>query len=274
MQLNRRFRLALNFLVLLPTLSLLTACGGEVKLQGKDDGLGAIKTTIGGSEVVYPSDRPSVPDGKVVWLNKANNCASCHGVDGSTAVGAAGIKLSDKAYMRLQKPVDQFSFLWFGGKDEKGQPIKHPIVREAMSRRDAWALVFYVRSLAIPPLASYGEKDVAELDSVFGSNCAVCHGKKGYGDGPLAHNLEPQPANFQTYKRFYDRTDAVLWDHIANGISWEGMPNFLGKEDKAKNVKFSEEYIWKLVQYVRNFHETTDTLAVNPPPKSDAKNPN
>ena len=97
-----------------------------------------------------------------------------------------------------------------------------------------------------------------EVDAVFGSNCAVCHGKKGYGDGPLAHNLERIPANFQDFKRFYDRTDSTLWDHIANGIKWEGMPNFLGKEDKAKNIKFDEAYIWQLVDYVRHFHETTE----------------
>ena len=36
------------------------------------------------------------------------------------------------------------------------------------------------------------------------------------------------------------------------------MPNFLGKEDKAKNIKFDDAYIWQLVDYVRHFHETTD----------------
>jgi mono/diheme cytochrome c family protein len=271
MQLNRRYRLALNLLIVFPVLSLLTACGGQVTLQGKEDELGSKKVTLG-DEVVYPNDRPSVPDGKLVWLDQKNNCASCHGTDGSTAVGPKNIKLSDKGYMRLQKPVDQYSFIWFG-KDAEGKKVDHPTVREKLSRREAWSLVFYLRSLAIPPLKTYGDKDVAEIDAVFGSNCAVCHGKKGNGDGPLAHSLEPQPANFQTFPRFYDRTDAVLWDHIANGIPWEGMPNFLGKEDKPKKVKINEEYVWKLVQYVRNFQETTDALAVNPAPKTETKNP-
>ena len=67
------------------------------------------------------------------------------------------------------------------------------------------------------------------------------------------------PANFQNFARFYDRSDFTLWDHIANGIKWEGMPNFLGKEDKAKNIKFDQAYIWKLVDYVRHFHETTES---------------
>ncbi len=139
--------------------------------------------------------------------------------------------------------------------------VNHPAVREKLSRREAWDLVFYVRSLGDLPL---DDKTIADVDAVFGSNCAVCHGKKGYGDGPLSKNMEPVPANFQNKARFYDRSDAVLFDHIANGIKWEGMPNFLGKEDKAKDIKFDQAYIWKLVQYVRHFQETTEsTLAQN-----------
>ena len=108
----------------------------------------------------------------------------------------------------------------------------------------------YTRSLGQPAL---DDKTLSEVDPVFGSNCAVCHGTKGDGDGPLARNLEPMPANFQRFDRFFNRSDDVLFDHIANGIRWEGMPNFLGKKDGKKNVHFDEAYIRKLVQYVRKF---------------------
>jgi mono/diheme cytochrome c family protein len=224
----------------------LTACGKQqIDLSGKADQIASKSVTLGSGEVVFPDDKPSVADGKAVW-NK-QNCAQCHNADGA---GVAKANFADKNYMRLQKPVDQYEFIWTGK-----EGVKHPTLQGVLSRREAWNVVFYTRAISTPLLT---DEELMPIDAVFGSNCAVCHGKKGYGDGPLAHNLEPVPANFQQFDRFYDRTDAILWDHIANGIKWEGMPNFRGKEDKAKNVKFDDEYIWKLVQYVRHFHEQNE----------------
>jgi mono/diheme cytochrome c family protein len=235
--------------VVLASLFVLSACSKqEITLKGNADALTSRTITAGGHEVLYPDDKPSVPDGERAY--KQMNCAVCHADNGQGVPGKTTVNLSDKKYGRKTKPVDQFEFLKFG---KAG--IDHPNVADKLSKRQLWDLVFYVRSLEQPPI-SEGDKEYLAIDSVFGSNCAVCHGKKGVGDGPLSKNLEPQPANFRNYPRFYDRSDDLLWDHIANGIKWEGMPNFLGKEDKAKNVKFDSDYIWKLVQYVRNFHET------------------
>ncbi len=237
-------------LVLTSALLLLVSCSKqEITLKGNQDALAERSITANNNTVVYPDGDPSVPDGKVSF--EQMNCASCHGGSGEGVKGKTGVALSDRQYMHQQKPVDQFEFLAFGkpGSD-------HIVLNDKLSRREIWNLVFYTRSLAAPLLT---DKEWMDTDAVFGSNCAVCHGKKGYGDGPLAHNLEPQPANFQNFVRFYDRTDDILWDHIANGIKWEGMPNFLGKEDQAKNVKFDRDYIWRLVQYVRNFHESNES---------------
>jgi mono/diheme cytochrome c family protein len=227
----------------------IAGCAEKVSLHGKEDALASRSATEGGRNVVFPWASPSVPDGEAVYQRM--QCATCHGVHGAPVSGKATVNLGDVAWARQQKPVDQYEFVYFGKRD-----LAHPSIRENVSSREAWNLVFYVRSLGEPPL---DDKTIADVDAVFGSNCAVCHGKKGYGDGPLSKNMEPVPANFQNKTRFYDRTDAVLWDHIANGIKWEGMPNFLGKEDKAKSIKFDDEYIWKLVQYVRHFAETTES---------------
>lgn len=254
----------LETLAVAAAIVLLAGCGKqEVTLKGKEDLLARRSVTAGSDPIVYPDDSPSVPDGKMAW-NKMN-CASCHSDTGKGVSGKCSLDLSNKEWMRKQKPVDQFEFVSF-----RRPGNEHPTVSESLSRRQAWDLVFYVRSLAEAPLS---DAQILDMDAAFGSNCAVCHGKKGVGDGPDGRNLEPQPANFRNFARFYDRTDDELWDHIANGIKWEGMPNFLGKEDKAKNVKFDTEYIWKLVQYVRHFHETNlPTLAQNPE-KSGEKTP-
>lgn len=236
-------------LVVLPAITLITGCGDQVSVKGDDSQLVSKGVTKGGREAIYPDDRPSEPDGKVVYQQLS--CAQCHGVDGKGVGGKSTIDLTSQDYMRKQKPIDQYMYLAFGKEGDHN----HPITLDKVSSQKTWNLVFYIRSLATPLLA---KADYDAVTAVYGGNCAVCHGPKGYGDGPLnKYNvLEPNPANFQNRIRFYDRTDDVLFDHIANGIKWEGMPNFLGKEDKAKNVKFDQAYIWKLVSYVRAFHST------------------
>lgn len=252
----------LQFATIVATAVLLSACGKqEISLKGSEDALARRSVTSAQGVVDYPDDSPSVPDGKLAY--EQMNCATCHADSGKGLPGKTTIDLTNKEYARKQKPVDQFEFLSYG---KPG--IDHLKVNDKLSRRQAWNLVFYVRSLGQTPLA---DDEWSKIDPVFGSNCAVCHGKKGVGDGPLARNLEPQPANFRNFERFYDRSDDVLWDHVAHGIKWEGMPDFLNKEDKVKNVKFDSDYIWKLVQYVRRFHESiVPTIAVNPE-KSETK---
>lgn len=231
----------------------LTACGDSKVIVSEDKGLVSSKVTMGDKEPIWPNDDPSIPDGGGVY--QAQNCAACHGVDGKPVAGKATVDFSSKDWGRNQKPVDQYDFITFG---KTG--VEHPAMRDKLRTSQIWNLVFYVRSLSTAPLT---DAEISEVLPVFGANCAVCHGTKGYGNGPLMKGnvLEPAPANFQSFPRFYDRTDEVLWDHIANGIKWEGMPNFLGKTDKAKNITFDRDYIYKLVGYVRHFHESNKTEA-------------
>ncbi len=239
-------------MAMIPVIVGLTACNdSKVTLPSADSRLVSTKVTLGDKEPIWPNDDPSVPDGKGVYA--AQNCAACHGLDGKPVAGKATVDLSSKDWGRKQKPVEQYDFITFG---KEGSD--HPAMQSKLRPPEIWNLVFYVRSLSTPPLT---DGEITEVSSVFGANCAVCHGTKGYGNGPLMKGnvLEPAPANFQSFPRFYDRTDEVLWDHIANGIKWEGMPNFLGKKDKAKKVTFDEPYIWKMVGYVRHFHESNLT---------------
>lgn len=246
-------KLLLTLVLAAPFALLLASCGGKVDLSTTDQSMAKPNVTEGAPEPLYPNDTPSSADGQVVW--QQNNCAQCH-ADGHG--GSAGIDLTNKELAAKKKPVDQYMFVAYGvepGATPGAAQGKHPAMFDKLTTRQIWDLVFYVRSLSLPVISDR-YPGYLDIDALFGSNCVVCHGKKGFGDGPLAHNLEPVPANFKNFPRFYDRTDDVLWDHIANGLPWEGMPNFLGKQDKLKKVKFDKEYIWKLVQYVRHFQST------------------
>ena len=268
--LTRRIDKLGSLLLVIPVLVAMTACTGEMDVTKKDE-LASREGTHGADVVIMPDSQPSVGDGKVYWATKAN-CASCHGMDGKGVAGKNIPDLTDVEWMRGRKPMEQYKAVAFGkgvvtkmpvlsseGKTENMDPVEvrtfeHPAYKDKYEKRILWSLIFYSRSLAAPLLPT---KEHMEMKAVFGANCAVCHGTRGAGDGPLNKGLvlQPAPANFNKFPRFYDRTDEQLWDHIAHGIKWEGMPNFLGKEDKKNKVKFDAEYIWKLVQYVRNFHE-------------------
>ena len=255
-------------MIILPAIaaSFLAGCGGDngvVTLKGDQAAqFGDTKLTqapVG--TVLYPDDRPSEDDGKALY--QAQNCASCHGADGSSIAPGAKAALSDPLWAGKKRPVEEFIFLTYGDKNIKGH--EKPL-RDTLSRREIWNLVAYSRALAAPLLT---KEEMDAVLPVFGANCAVCHGTKGDGDGPLMRNLEPAPANFQVFARFYDRDDDTLYDHIANGIRWEGMPNFLGKKDPRNKVEFDQKYIRKLVAYVRAFHfSTAPTLTANSKPST------
>jgi mono/diheme cytochrome c family protein len=287
-----------HVLPLLPLISLLAGCGQTPIQLGENaaNSLASPALTATPLElVVYPDDRPSIPDGAPTFQQ---NCASCHsgggaggaatsnnGAGSNTTANANGANTNaananqpansananasaanvsfDANWAHSVKPIDIYRLIAFGGSETDRTQRKHPAFSGKLSPRELWNCVVYVRSLGQPALT---DKEISDIDPVFGSNCAVCHGTKGDGDGPLARNLDPMPANFQRFERFFNRSDDVLFDHIANGIRWEGMPNFLGKQDSAKKVHFDEAYIRKLVQYVHKFH-------VNNAPVLTAQNP-
>ncbi len=246
-----------HLLLLVIPLMVLTGCGQQVVLHGSENQLAERSMTEQPDVVVFPDDNPSLPDGKATW-NKMN-CAQCHGSSGEKSFSifkgnkTPTVSLNNPGYAGTQKPLEQYVFLAYG---KKG--VSHPVLSDRLTRREIWNLVFFTRSLATKPLS---DDEWAKIDPVFGSNCAVCHGKRGFGDGPLSRNMNPVPANFHQFDRFYDRTDNQLWDHIAYGIKWEAMPNFLGKQDRAKNVKFDQGYIRKLVMYVRAFSYVNKSTA-------------
>jgi mono/diheme cytochrome c family protein len=272
-KLTRKFNLLGFALLTIPIAVSLTACQSQVSVE-KQSELASRDATSGKDVVLFPDAVPSVYDGGVYW--QQNNCASCHGADGKGVAGQCDIDLTNVERMRQRKPVDQFKLISFGevkeeltpvtsalgtaevteteGKEAQARIMKHEPYYGKLSKRQRWDLVFYSRSLAVPLLS---DEERLAMKAVFGANCAVCHGSRGAGDGQLNKGLvlQPAPANFTQFDRFYDRTDEQIWDHIAHGIRWEGMPNFLGKQDRGNKVTFDADYIWKLTQYVRNFHE-------------------
>lgn len=222
----------------------LSACSGQVKLSRTEVNQALRQAVDSNLPVIFPTANPSVADGKVIY--ERLNCAQCHGIDGGGNNFQAPSLLNDPAKVEADRtPIFQYQTLYYGvpGWD-------HPVLKDKVSRQEVWDLVFYVRSFSRPPLTA---EELHKLGSVFGSNCADCHGVRGFGDGQLAHNLEPLPANFHQYDRFFDRQDSMIYTHIAEGLYPAAMPSFYMRQDRLNGVVFDQQFITQMARYVRHF---------------------
>jgi mono/diheme cytochrome c family protein len=76
---------------------------------------------------------------------------------------------------------------------------------------------------------------------VFRTNCEMCHGPLGHGDGPAGGSLEPKPGNLaQVQTKAGD--DYLFW-RIHDGkpgtsmVAWKGI--------------LTDEQIWQVVAFIR-----------------------
>jgi mono/diheme cytochrome c family protein len=76
---------------------------------------------------------------------------------------------------------------------------------------------------------------------VFRTNCEMCHGPQGHGDGPAGQSLEPRPGNLaQVQTKAED--DYLFW-RIHDGkpgtsmVAWKGI--------------LTDEQIWQAVAFLR-----------------------
>jgi len=76
---------------------------------------------------------------------------------------------------------------------------------------------------------------------VFRTNCEVCHGPQGHGDGPAGRALDPQPRNLAELQT--KAGDDFLFWRIHEGkpgtsmVAWKGI--------------LTDEQIWQVVSFIR-----------------------
>lgn len=86
---------------------------------------------------------------------------------------------------------------------------------------------------------SYGAK-------VFATNCAMCHGNEGKGDGPAGQGLNPRPRNLVEGKWTQGQGMTSLFKVVTNGIPGTSMAAF---------GHFKMEDRWALVQFIESITE-------------------
>jgi len=86
-----------------------------------------------------------------------------------------------------------------------------------------------------------GEDAATRGAEVFKTNCEMCHGPQGHGDGPAGQALDPRPRNLAELQT--KATDDFLFWRIREGkpgtsmVAWKGI--------------LTDDQIWQAISFIR-----------------------
>ena len=98
----------------------------------------------------------------------------------------------------------------------------------------------------INPMAG-DEAAIAAGQVTYGTNCAVCHGEAGLGDGPGAAALDPKPATLADGDMMGMLSDGYLFWRVSKGGAMEPFNSAM----PAWEAGLTEEQRWQVISYVR-----------------------
>lgn len=106
---------------------------------------------------------------------------------------------------------------------------------------DPWKAPDSAKSIKNPVEASKQIVSGKKGKKVFQTNCVICHGETGVGNGPGGKSINPKPADL-TSAKVQSQTDGEIFWKITNGrgpmIKWEPV--------------IPEAQRWDLVNYIRS----------------------
>jgi copper resistance protein D len=90
---------------------------------------------------------------------------------------------------------------------------------------------------------------VARGKTLFQTNCALCHGPVGKGDGALAPTLFPHPVNLQLHIPQHAPGESFYW--ISNGIPGTSMPAWADVDAATGKPRLAEDERWAIIRYLQ-----------------------
>jgi mono/diheme cytochrome c family protein len=88
---------------------------------------------------------------------------------------------------------------------------------------------------------SLGVDAATQGAQLFKTNCEMCHGPQGHGDGPAGQALDPKPRNLAELQP--KASDDFLFWRISEGkpgtsmVAWKGI--------------LTDEQIWQIISFIR-----------------------
>jgi high-affinity iron transporter len=110
----------------------------------------------------------------------------------------------------------------------------------ALATELRWAIIRAYRIAVAPRRAP----DLAPAAALYTSQCGVCHGTAGRGDGPAVRGMDPPPSNFTDRGRMDQRSVYGLFSTITLGVDGTRMAGF---------HELTDEQRWALALWVARF---------------------
>jgi mono/diheme cytochrome c family protein len=86
-----------------------------------------------------------------------------------------------------------------------------------MSKMILWAVVGLFLFLGVVLMGVQGPAWAVDGQEVYQIHCALCHGKNGKGDGPIASNFGHHPEDFTSPAFWQGDVDKKIADAVKNG---------------------------------------------------------
>lgn len=186
-------------------------------------------------DVGYPQSPPDLINGAQIY---AQNCTSCHGVDGR---GDGELVLTgqvedpgnfrDPTSAQEQTPRDWFDTITHGNLEKLMPPWK-----DALTEQQRWDVSLYTYTL-------HYTQEQLELGEILYTDCAECHGEQGRGDGPEAAEIERAVGDLSSPQAMVTLSDQSMYVMVVEGQGFV-MP--------AYGDRFNEEERRAVVAYSRS----------------------
>jgi len=105
-------------------------------------------------------------------------------------------------------------------------------------------------------------EQVRRGEVLYASQCAVCHGLQGRGDGPNAARLERSPRDFTAAELMAAKTDDELYRVIAGGGKSVGLSALMPPWGKT----LSRQEVWDVIKVLRQFPQSSPPDSRHPAP--------
>ena len=186
----------------------------------------------------YPSEKPSVVSGQVIFTSA---CAVCHGEKGNGSGYAGAYNFTDD-----QKMVDRNSSDFFLSITNGRQAM--PPFGNRLSQSQRWDVVAYLWTF-------WADRSSAGKGRItYEKNCATCHGMKGDG-AEISREFNGKRAfDFTNLSTMANKHPLELFDGVTNGISGKAMPPW--------KDTLSESERWNVVKYAWTFQFKDYTIEI------------
>ena len=207
--------------------------GGEYVLEGRLIGLAGAWQ----SELVV--QRPDAFDARAAFRFEVSGGGGSLAIAPSSDMGRTllGLELGVLGLVFLGVGVPMGGWYSRAGRLTMAPGVLGVIVGAALVFNSLGSNIGTIERNPVPPSSESVRAGLA----LYQTNCLLCHGETGLGDGPSAATMNPPPADLVVHVPLHP--DRALFEFVRDGISGTAMP--------ALEATLSDEEIWHIINYIQ-----------------------